>query len=160
MSCMFVVLMLAAGVSAQAPTNSLERAIKELQAEIEHTRAEVKALRVSQEKEAARQRASESRRSARQKAVEVQAQKPPKPAVKKNDVVEIRISQGEQSLKQAELILAELDSGMVPKSQIPTEQKKVIAALVIERNAIREKIRRQNNKRQCRWFGIGCVSKK
>lgn len=158
LGCLVLALMLAASVSAQAPTNTLETAIKELQSEIQRTRAEVKALRVQQERQAAEERQARQRQSIRTQRRVTREPRPAKSVAKKNADIEIRIVENEAELKQAEMVLAEI--GTAPKDLDRAEQQKVIAALVIQRNALREKIRRQNNKRACRWFRVGCIKQR
>lgn len=150
-------LMLAASVSAQAPSNSLETAIKELQLEIQRTRVEVKALRVQQEKQAAEREARQQRPVRTPRRVTREPQ-PAKRVTKKNADLEIRIIENETELKHAELVLAELGTDLTGLDR--AERQKVIAALVIQRNALREKIRRQNNRRACRWFRVGCIKQR
>jgi hypothetical protein len=42
----------------------------------------------------------------------------------------------------------------------PTEDQKLLIKVLNERNEAQEKIRRQNNRRMCRWFRIGCIGRK
>lgn len=162
-SCILLVLMLAMSVSAQAPTGSFERAIKELQAEIESTRAEVKALRIQQEKQLAQERKAreqEARRAKAQQRAEARDTATTRRLAKKNAELEIRATENHRALEHAELVLAELGSVDVAKEPARAEQQKVIAALVVERNALREKIRKANRRWTCRVLHIGCIGKR
>lgn len=149
-SIVLLILTFAVSVSAQAPqSDNLVNAIKALQHEIESTRAEVKALRVQQERQAQQQ----ARRERRGEQPRTTAKKQP-PAKKKRDEVGRLISERESRLEAVELTLAEL-AGATPE-----ERKRAIASIVVERQILQEKVKKANQSWGCRLLRIGCIGRK
>lgn len=161
-----VILLLTIPIVAQAPPDNLDRAMETLHKEIELLRSEVKSLKEQEAKEDQQERQArevQTRRKARpararREVREARRQKP----IPKVPMVAVHIKSHEEQIKQNELILAQLDSQPIAPSQATsaTDNRKIIAGLVLERNELRGKVKRANGRRFCRWFHIGCIGRK
>ena len=162
--CLLLILTFGQQEPPKQPTHQdLMRAIQELQREAEETRKEVKLLRISRDHR-------QAQREVQQKAAEAERERQRVSRLAKKNTT--RLKAAEEKLKIAqekleithrdavmaqniELRLAAFDKGVMPQNE--SEEHKLLAAMVIERARLKEKIRKNNNSKRCRWFRIGCI---
>ncbi len=143
-------------VGQQPISEQVRKAVADLEVEIQALKAETASLK---QREVQRNATSVQRAERRV----VQRQWALKAAIKKESAVKALVNvKTERAIIEQESAtpLATINEKRVDISLMTTENQKLVTALVTERATLKEKIRRQNNRRICRWFGIGCIGRK
>jgi hypothetical protein len=139
-------------VAAQSP---LEKSLIELKQEVEKAKAETKALRAEQAQKEAREKAD---RAARAKKRWQKDEGEATAALDRLQRLEVLKREEHERIDPVNPQLAvEPQLRVIVQPLAPAEQTKVIAALIVERDVLNEKIRRQNRTNLCRFLHIGCI---
>lgn len=152
------------GASAQGPTeDGLRLSMKKLMEEINSTKQEIEALKKRQTVENAEQAkydlTHQSRlprpRRRRTQLVEIKPRTTlPVLITPRHKMVDLALAEAGIKLRQSEQVLVQVKDLSAPPS---AAARQAMIDVVLERNALKEKIRRHNNRRACRWFHVGCL---